>query len=142
MLINSLSYRAWRAKWRTGEPLNPFFLRFDTVLRVFQQSGRSMRFNDRKAPAGQHRIGKSELREQLRGILDQAAIALFTRTEQVLDAMEWTFDICPHAGPQLLKLFHQAPQFVVGQRITSGALYGYVPSHRFTGVFGPLFYPW
>lgn len=86
------------------------------MSRAFRRSRRSSGFSDGKAPAGQHQIGECGQREQLRGVLGQAAIARLAMTEQVLDDMERMFNFRPHAGLQMLQLFEHAPQFVAGQR--------------------------
>lgn len=62
-------------------------------------------------------------------------------TEQILDDMKRMLDFRPDAGLQMLELFRQAPQFIVGQRLAFGTFHGHVPRHRFADVLGPLFYP-
>ena len=110
------------------------------MFRVFLYSGRTTGFGDRKTPAGQQQIGKGEQRIELRGVLGQAAITRFSMTEQILDDMERMLDFRPDAGLQMLQLFRQASQFIVGQRLAFEALHGHVPCHRLADVFGPFFH--
>ena len=110
------------------------------MLRVFLQSRRTTGFGDRKAPSSQYQIGKGEQGKKLCSVLGQAAIARLAMTEQVLDDMKRMLHFCPHAGLQMLQLFRQAPQFVIGQRLAFGALHGHVPCHRLADVFGPFFH--
>lgn len=84
---------------------------------AFRRSGRFSGFGDGKTPADQHQIGEREQREQLRGVLCQSTVACFFMTEQVFDDMERVLDFRPNTGLQMLQLFCQAPQFVVGQRL-------------------------
>ena len=64
------------------------YSRFDALSRAFRRSRRSSGFSDGKAPASQYQIGEGDQREQLRGVLGQAAIARFAMAEQVLDDMK------------------------------------------------------
>ena len=61
-------------------------------------------------------------------------------TEQVLDDMKRMLDFRTNAGLQMLQLFSQATQFVLGQRLAFGTLHGHMSRHRFANVFGPLFH--
>lgn len=110
------------------------------MFRVFLSS-RTTGFGDRKASASQQQIDKGEQRKELCSVFGQAAIARFTMTEQVLDDMKRMLDFRPDAGLQILQLFRQAPQFIVGQSLAFGALHGHVPRHRFANVFKPPL-PW
>lgn len=74
---------------------SPLFVRFDVMLRVFQQSGRTRGFGKGKAPTGRHPIGKGEQRKQLRSILGQVAIAGFKMREQALDDVRYMLDFRP-----------------------------------------------
>jgi hypothetical protein len=87
------------------------------MFRVFLSSGRTTGFGDRKTPAGKQQIGKGEQRKELCSVFGQAAIPRFSMTKQVLDDMKRMFDFRPDASLQMLQLFRQAPQFIVG---TSG----------------------
>ena len=87
------------------------------MFRVFLYSGRTTGFGDRKTPAGQQQIGKGEQRIELRGVLGQAAITRFSMTEQILDDMERMLDFRPDAGLQMLQLFRQASQFLLGSAL-------------------------
>jgi hypothetical protein len=110
------------------------------MFRVFLSSGRTTGFGDRKAPASQQQIGKGEQRIELCGVLGQAAITRFSMTKQVLDDMERMLDFRPDASLQMLELFRQASQFIVGQRLAFGALHGHMPRHRFADIFKLLFH--
>lgn len=90
-----------------------------------------MGFDDRKAPAGQQQIGKGEQRIGLCGVFRQASITHSSMTKPVLDDMGRMLDFRPDAGLQMLELFPQASQFIVGQRLAFGALHGHMPRHRF-----------
>ena len=90
-------------------------------------------------PASQHQIREAEQREQLRGVLRQAAKARFAMTEKVLHHMERMLDFRPNAGLQVLQLFGHAAELVVGQRLAFGAHHRDMPGPAFPKIFFTFF---
>ena len=92
-------------------------------------SGRSSGFGDRKSSASEHQIREAKQREQLRGVLRQAAVAGLTMTEEVLHHMKRMLHFCPDAHLQVFQFFRHTARLVLQQRLAFAALHRHVPSH-------------
>ena len=78
-------------------------MEIEGYLPSISSSERSSGFGDLKLPAGQYQIGEAEQREQLRGVLCQAAVTHFAVTEQVLHDVKRMLHLCPDARFEVLQ---------------------------------------
>lgn len=95
-------------------------------------------FRNRKTPAGEQQIGKSKQREQLCGVLGQAAVARLAMLKQILDDMKWMLHIPRTLALRISNFSRMDPQFIFRQRPAFGAAHRNMPGHRLAMVLCPL----
>ncbi|MBV2204552.1 MAG: hypothetical protein KUL87_03950, partial [Pseudomonas sp.] len=57
-----------------------------------------------QTPLGDHQIGQTQQREQLRGVFGQSAVTQLAQAKAVLDDVEGVFDLGTHARRETLDL--------------------------------------
>ena len=98
----------------------------------FSNSGRTSGAEIQNVPARQHQIGHAEQREQLRGVLGQAAVAGLAMPEEVLHNVEGVLDLGPQAGLDLLDPLQLFTPAMLGQRPPLAGAHGHMPVDRHT----------
>lgn len=88
--------------------------------------------------AGQHQVGQSEQREQLRRVFGQTTIPDLAMTEQAFDDVETMLDLGALARLGLLQFLFDAAQFVVLERLAQARAHRGMPFDIGADVFSPF----
>jgi hypothetical protein len=121
-----------------NDPHSSDFARCVRLLPLTQFSRRTLGITGHQLPLGQHQISQAKQRQQLRGVLGQAAIAGLLMLEQILHHMKWMLDLSADTRLGVLNGFEYLAQRRRWQSTTLARPHGHMPVHRAALIFFAL----